>query len=31
MANAQTGFDVPDSWGPAGKVAVVTGPGGAGG
>jgi len=30
MANEQTRFDVPDSWGLAGKVAVVTGGGAAG-
>jgi NAD(P)-dependent dehydrogenase (short-subunit alcohol dehydrogenase family) len=30
MANAQSGFDVPDNWGLAGKVAIVTGGGAAG-
>ena len=25
MAHGQAGFDVPDSWGLAGKVAIVTG------
>ena len=30
MANAQGGFDVPDDWGLAGKVAIVTGGGAAG-
>jgi NAD(P)-dependent dehydrogenase (short-subunit alcohol dehydrogenase family) len=30
MGNAQTHFDVPDSWGLAGKVAIVTGGGAAG-
>ena len=30
MGNAQTHFEVPDSWGLAGKVAVVTGGGAAG-
>jgi NAD(P)-dependent dehydrogenase (short-subunit alcohol dehydrogenase family) len=30
MAHGQAGFDVPDSWGLAGKVAIVTGGGAAG-